>query len=170
MQVAKDDRIGGGSLCARVLVASFLPVIAQGTLGSQAGIVVPFHHTKWARRHAITTPITDIRLDVNIHKLIADDRPCWTGLHAACVGTVFAHVAHHQPVYRFARSICRLGMLNESDVAPGCGGKGSCIVIAMACKRVAIGRQLVSLFAGDLASLTAYAERGIGEKSHVSHR
>src|SRR5258708_33176733 len=170
MQVAKDDRIGGESLCGRGLDAILLQVIAQGTLGSQAGIVVPFQHTKWARRHAITTPITDIRLDVNIPKLIADDRLCWTGLHAACVGTVFAHVAHHQPVYRFACSICRPGMLNESDVPPGRGGKGSRIVITMACKRVAICRQLVPLFAGDLASLTAYAVRAIREKSHVSNK
>ena len=83
--------------------------------------------------------------------------------------TVFAHVAHHQPVYRFARSICRLGMLNESDMPPGRGGKRYSIVIAIACKRVAIGRELVPLFAGNLAGLTANAERGISEKSHLTH-
>jgi len=86
------------------------------------------------------------------------------------MGTMFAHVAHHQPVYRFACAICRPRMLDESDMPPGSGGKRYSIVIAMACKRVAVGRQLVPLFAGNLASFTAYAERGIGEKSHLTHR
>ena len=86
------------------------------------------------------------------------------------MGTMFAHVAHHQPVYRFACAICGPRMLDENDMPPGSGGKRYSIVIAMACKRVAVGRQLVPLFTGNLASFTAYAERGIGEKSHLAHR
>src|SRR5260370_24873628 len=52
---------------------------------------------------------------------------------------------------------------------PGRGGKSYRIVIAIGCNRLDIGRKLVSLVAGNVAGLTANAERGISEKSHLTH-
>ena len=53
---------------------------------------------------------------------------------------------------------------------PGCGGEHRGIVVAMSRKPETIGRQLVPLFARDLAGFAANTDRRIGEKSHLAHQ
>src|SRR2546430_13481148 len=53
---------------------------------------------------------------------------------------------------------------------PGCGGEHRGIVVAMSRKPETIGRQLVPLFARDLAGFAANADRRIGEKPHLAHQ
>jgi hypothetical protein len=77
---------------------------------------------------------------------------------------VFAHIAHHQPVDCLARSIGWQGMLDERDMPPRRRGKFSRIVVTVACKRIAIGGQLVPLLAGNFAGLAANADCSVGKK------
>lgn len=60
-------------------------------------------------------------------------------------------------------------MLYERNVTPGRSGESDGIVVAVARKFVAVGGQLVPLFARDLTRFAANAKRGVGEKSHFSH-
>src|SRR5258708_17235412 len=77
---------------------------------------------------------------------------------------------HHQPVDGLARSVRWSWLLNKGDMPPGRSGERQGIVVAMARQLVAIGRQLIPLFARNLAGFTADAECGIGEKSHLTHK
>ena len=167
--VAKDDGVGGTGLCAGWLYPYLLPVVAEGAFRCGTSLLTAADDAEGARGDAVATSVADVGLHIDISKFVANDGTGWTGFHAARVCAVFAYVAHHEPVDRFASAVGGSLALHKGDMPPGCGGEGDGIVVTMPTEFVSVGRQLIPLFARDLAGFAADAERGVGEKSVMSH-
>ncbi len=67
---------------------------------------------------------------------------------------------------RIAPVITAANMLDELHVSPSCSAELPRIIVAGPCPDRVAGGQLVPLLAGNLASLAANTQAGIGEKAH----
>src|SRR2546429_3647909 len=115
-------------------------------------------------RHAETTAVADVLLDVDGVELGPDQGAGGAGLEASRVGAMLADVGHHQPALILP---ARVGfrLLDELDVAPGGRPQRPGVVATVARHRKPVGGQLVPLLARHLARLAANAQAGIGEET-----
>ena len=97
--VTKGNRVGRTGFGASRLDAILLPVITQGALKGSPIVEIEIHYAKGAGRHAIAAAIADIRLQIHVPKLVADQGTRRARLHAARISAVLTHIAHHQPVH-----------------------------------------------------------------------
>src|SRR5262249_25183101 len=82
--------------------------------------------------------VADVRLYVDISKLITDDRARGAGVQAASMGTLLADVAHHQPAVLAEKATgrCRCGAVHLEDrLRNGTGTRSETVPV---CPRPAI--------------------------------
>src|SRR5438128_10844803 len=111
-------------------------------------------------RHAETTAVADVLLDVHGVVLSPDQRPRRASLEAGSIGAMLADVRHHQPALILP---VRVGfrLLHELDVAPRGRPQRPGVVVTVAGHRKPVGGQLVPLLAGHLTRLAADTQAGI---------
>src|SRR5215467_834955 len=99
--LAKLYRIGGARLGTGRFQAIFHTVITECALmGPEIAAVITRNHPERAGYDAIATSIADVLLDIDGIELCTNKCPRRTRFLARRMGTVFAHVAHHQPAIR----------------------------------------------------------------------
>src|SRR6266487_7126657 len=113
--------IGGACLGASRFHAVFHTVITEcAFMCPVIAVVITHNYPERAGHDAIATPIADILLYIDRIKLGTNNCPCRTRFLARRMGTVFAHIAHHQPAVRIEeRQRCSWRGKRNSAVAPG---------------------------------------------------
>src|SRR5258705_13435615 len=107
VHIAKEDGLCGAGFGTGRREAVLLPVVAERALPRAPVLTVQIDHAEWARRHAVAAAIADVWLHVDVAEFVTDDGAGRTGVEAAGMRTVLAHVAHHEPAV-LAEEACRL--------------------------------------------------------------
>src|SRR6266513_348491 len=169
LDVAELDRFRRARLGAGRRHVVFEAVVAERALVSRPRLELAVlggavNDPEGAGRHAETTAVTDVLLDVDGVVLGPDQRPGRAGLEAGRIGAMLADVRHHQPALILP---ARIGfrLLDELDVAPGGCPQRPGVVVTVARHREPVGGQLVPLLARHLARFAADAQAGIGEEA-----
>ena len=166
IDLAELDRGSRARFRAGRLHSIFLPVVAERALPSAAVVGIAIDHAEQTPGDAVAAAVTDIRLDVDRVKLGADDGSRRAVLKASGTCAVLADIRSHQP--REPTGFLpteRYRAFSEADVPPrGCSERHR-IVIRHGGEVIPVVGQLVPLFAGNLASLAANAQRCVGEKA-----
>src|SRR5258708_16600962 len=162
----KLNRLGRAGFRAGGLHPALQPVVTERALLRGVRNRVDVDHAERTGRDAVAAPVAGVRLDDDGVELGSDDRARRADFKAGGVGTMLAHVAHHQP----SPVLPVLGeLLDELDVAPMDAIQSAGVVVAVPTQRVraAVGaRQLIPFFAGHLAGFAADADRRVCVEAH----
>ena len=175
VKLAELNRLRRARRCARRLQSRLLPVVAEGALECPPIVGPPIDHAERAGDDAVAAAVADVGLDEDAAELGPDDRSRGTGLEAAGVLAVLAHVGREVPAERVAAVAAvsgpdgHLAALDELHVAPRRVAEARCVVVRESREREPVVGNAVPLLARDLAGLAADAQRRVGEEGGYRH-
>src|SRR5688572_7460265 len=159
---AELDRLGGTRFRARRSQPVVQPIVAERALGGGAGVVVEADDAEGARRDAVAAAVADVLVDVDRAVLGPIDRTGGTGLEAAGLCAVLAHVGHHVPAHAH---LVVAGFFDEANQAIALVGEVGVVLVRPRPFRL-LGLELIPLLARHLARPASDAERDVGEHRH----
>src|SRR5882724_2708056 len=140
-------------------------IVTERALLRRARDHVHIDDAKGTAGDAGAAAVAHIRLDHHGVELGADDRASRAHLDTAGFDAMLAHVAHHEP----AAVVRAVELLDELDVPPVRAVELACVVVAVArhLRHAAVcGRQLIPVFARDLACFAIDTHRRVSEEPH----
>src|SRR5258706_689283 len=140
-------------------------IVTERALLRRARDHVHIDDAKGTAGDAGAAAVAHIRLDHHGVELAADDLATRAHLDTAGFDAVLAHVAHHQP----AAVVRAVELLDELDMPPVRAVELARVVVTVArhFRHAAVcGRQLIPVFARDLARLAADTDRRVSEEPH----